>query len=510
MRLALVFGVIGHLLRRFAFVFGIPFAMATWDLISQARPSTGGMTFGETTWLGPLSYVVAAGATALLGLWMGRWFHAGPVFRRSEALAVVAGAWLAVAGCGAIPYLFAGLTPVNAFFESLSGFTTTGATILTDFSQYDRAFYLWRAMTQWFGGLGVIALFVVVLPRLGIAGRQIFFAEASAAAGGAIRPQVREGARRLWILYAGLTLIQTGALMFTGFGLYDAVVHSLTTMSAGGFSPNPLSIEGYANPAAEWVFVLFMVLAGTSFTLQYRVFTGRPLDFFRDREFMTYFGVMLFFSLLAGALLMGGMPTLDELRTGAFQVASLMSSTGYASEDFNVWSHALKTVLILAMVVGGCAGSACGGAKVIRYILSAQWLGRELTQVLHPRAVIPIRYGRITVPMDVMRAVTTLVFLYIIGYAALGATLVILEPNLDLVTGFSAALACLGNIGPAFGPAGPMGNYDSFSEVGKILLALSMWFGRLEIVTVIALLHPHVWRNYRWRGDMPRPVKEAP
>jgi trk system potassium uptake protein TrkH len=503
-RLALVFGVIGHLLRRFAFAFAVPFGMATWDLVARTDRSTAEVTFGQTTWLSPVSFLVAAGVTALLGWWMGRWFRTGPVFRRSEALAVVAGAWIGVAGCGAIPYVFAGLTPVNAFFESLSGFTTTGATILTDFAQYDRAFYLWRGMTQWFGGLGVIALFVVVLPRLGIAGRQIFFAEASAAAGDAVSPQVRESARKLWILYVGLTALQTGALMFTGFGLYDAVVHSFTTMSAGGFSPHPQSIQGYVNPAAEWVFILFMVLSGTSFTLQYRAFTGRPLDFFRDREFMTYFGVMLLFSLLAGALLVGGLPTLDTLRSGAFQISSLMSSTGYASADFNEWNDALKTVLVLAMVVGGCAGSACGGAKVIRYILSAQWLGRELTQVLHPRAVIPIRYGRVTVPMDAMRAVTTLVFLFIMGYAIVGATLVLIEPNLDMVTGFSAALACLGNIGPAFGPAGPMGSYDSFSDIGKILLALSMWLGRLEIVTVIALFHPHVWRNYRWRGDMAR------
>ena len=510
MRLALVFGVIGHLLRRFSFAFLVPFVMASWDLVSQHDPSTDEVTFGVTTWLSPVSFVAAGLATALVGAVMGRWFRAGPVFRRSEALAVVAGAWIGVAGCGAIPYLFAGLTPVNAFFESLSGFTTTGATILTDFSAYDRAFYLWRAMTQWFGGLGVIALFIVVLPRLGIAGRQIFFAEASAAAGEAVSPQVRESSRRLWILYVCLTGLQTIVLMFTGFGFYDAVVHSFTTLSAGGFSPHPQSIQGYLNPAAEWVFIVFMVLSGTSFTLQYRAFTGRPLSFFRDREFMTYFGVMLMFSLLAGALLVGGLPTLDTLRTGTFQIASLMSSTGYASADFEQWSDALKTVLVLAMVVGGCAGSACGGPKVIRYILSAQWLGRELTQVLHPRAVIPIRYGRITIPMNVMRAVTTLVFLFIIGYAAVGATLVIVEPNLDMVTGFSAALACLANIGPAFGFAGPMGSYDGFSDAGKLLLALSMWLGRLEIVTVIALFHPHVWRNYRWRGDMPGRLQDPP
>lgn len=504
MRLALVFGVIGHLLQRFAFAFTAPLVLALVQAIT-----------GDTHWMSPLSFAVAMAATALLGFLMRRWYETGPVFRRSEALGIVAGSWLAVALCGAVPYLFFELSPVNAFFESMSGLTTTGATILTDFGRYDDAFYLWRAMTQWFGGLGVIALFVVVLPRLGIAGRQIFFAEASAAAGDAVTPQIRKSAQRLWILYIVLTTTEVVALLLTGMGLYDSVVHGFTTMSAGGFSPNPRSIEGYNNPAAEWVFIFFMVLAGTSFTLQYRAFTGRPFAFFRDREFMTYLGVMLVLAVGAGALLTGGFPTLDRLREGTFQVASLMSSTGYASVDFadpGLWGPGLKTLLVLAMVVGACAGSACGGPKVIRYILSAQWLRREFTQVLHPRAVIPIRYGKIAVSDTIMRAVTTLVFLFIMGYLIVGAAVVLID-GVEMVDGFSAALACLGNIGPAFGAAGPMGSYDGFSEVSKILLALSMWLGRLEIVTVLALLHPHVWRNLRWRARgsdplLPRTAKD--
>lgn len=495
MRLAVVLGVIGYLLRRFAFAFIAPLGLALWDGLA-----------GDGGFSSPLSFVVASLVTGGLGLVLGRSFTTGRTFRRSEALAVVAGAWMAVAVCGAIPYLFAGLSPVNAFFESMSGFTTTGATILTDFSAHDRAFFLWRAMTQWFGGLGVIALFIVVLPRLGIAGRQLFFAEASTAAGEAVSPQVRRSARRLWILYVALTATEALCLVISGMSLYDGIVHSFTTMSAGGFSPNPESIEGYHNAAAEWVFIVFMVLAGTSFTLQYRAFTGRPSAFLRDREFMTYFVVMLLLAAGAGMLLVGGVPTWESVRTGTFQVASLMSSTGYASTDFNLWSDGLKTVLLLAMLVGGCAGSACGGPKVVRYVLTAQWLRREVTQVLHPRAVIPLRYGKVTVPMDIMRAVTTLVFLFIVGYGLIGAALVIMEENIDLATGFSASIACLGNIGPAFGSAGPMGNYDFLSAPGKILLALSMWIGRLEIVTVIALLHPHVWRNLRWRRETQRRI----
>jgi trk system potassium uptake protein TrkH len=501
-RLALVFGVIGYLMRWFAFAFGVPLIFASY---LWAR--------GEAKWWCPLSFLVAMLFTGGAATFFSRTLRRkAPLLRRSEALGVVAGSWLCVALCGGIPYLFAGLSPVDAFFESLSGFTTTGATILTDFSLYDRAFYLWRAMTQWFGGLGVIALFVVVLPRLGIAGRQLFFAEASAAAGDAVSPQVRESARRLWILYGALTAAQALSLwIFTSFSLYEGVVHALTTMSAGGFSPNPLSIAGYRDSLAEWIIIVFMVLSGTSFTLQYRAFTGRPLAFFRDREFMTYLVVMLLISLGVGVLLVGGIPTGTSIRDGAFQVASLMSSTGYASVEYASpkagvsWADEILALLLLAMVIGGCAGSACGGPKVVRYILTGRWLRREMTQVLHPRAVIPIRYGRMAIPMQVMRAVTTLVFLYVVGYAIVGAAVVIMEPDVDLVTGFSASLACVGNIGPAFGAAGPMENYAFFSAPSKLLLAIGMWIGRLEIVTVIALLHPHVWRHLQWRGKAGAP-----
>lgn len=489
MRLRLVFGVVGTLLRLFALAFVPPFVFALVAWIA-----------GHAHVLAVVAFLVAGLLAAGVGTLLARGFRAGPLLRRSEALGVVAFTWFTVAVAGAVPYLFYGLGVVDAFFESMSGLTTTGATILTDFGRYDHAFYLWRAMTQWFGGLGVIALFVVVLPRLGIAGRQIFFAEASTASGEALSPQIRETARRLWILYIALTAIQACLLVVTGYGLYDAIVHSLTTMSAGGFSPNPRSIEGYQNPGAEWVIIVFMILSGTSFTLQYRAFTKRPSAFARDLEFMVYLTVMVVLGLGAAAFLLrteGGAAW--SLRTGMFQLASLMSSTGYASADFNGWSQALKTILILGMVVGGCAGSACGGAKVIRYILTTKWLRRELTQVLHPRAVISIRYRGVRIPSGVMRAVTTLVFLYILGYGVTGAAVLLIEGDVPVLTGFSAALACLGNIGPAFGKAGPMGSYADFHAVSKTILALSMWVGRLEIVTVIALLHPHVWKNLVWR-----------
>lgn len=484
MRLSLVCGVVAKLLWFFSLAFLPPLVLALVDQEYEIAEH----------------FAIALAASAGVGWAVARRRGRPPTLRRAEALAIVAGTWLVVGAFGAIPYAFSGLSPVDALFESISGFTTTGATVLTDFSAHGRAFYLWRAMTQWFGGLGVIALFVVVLPRLGIAGRQLFFAEASISTSEGISPHVRGAARKLWVLYVGLTALQTAILTGTGFGVYDALVHALTTMSAGGFSPHAESIQGYHNPGAEWVFVVFMVLSGTSFPLQWRALAGRPFALFRDGEFMAYFAFMAVAAFGLAALRSGGLPDLNDLRVCSFQVTSLTSSTGYASEDFELWEDAAKAILIVAMVVGGCAGSACGGPKVIRYLITLKFLRREMTQVLHPQAVLPVRYKMQVVTPQVLRSVVSLVALYLGGYFLVGIAVAILEPGVDLATAMTASLACLGNIGPAFGPAGPMGSYAGFGDVTKLLLTAAMWLGRLEIVTILALLHHHVWRDLRWRG----------
>lgn len=488
MRIALVLGVVGQLLRRFSIAFLPPLLLALFDneLISAGEFAVAGLTTYGLSTLAGLRFVRA------------------PVFHRAEALAVVALTWAFVALFGAIPYLFAGLSLADAYFESMSGFTTTGATVFTDFGAYGRALFLWRAMTQWFGGLGVIALFVVVLPRLGIAGRQLFFAEASGAPGEAISPQVRDSASRLWIVYTALTTFLIVLLMFAGMDFYTALLHSFTTMAAGGFSPNGASVAGYNNAAVEWILVVFMLLAGTSFTLQYRVFTGRYLGLFTDGEFMTYLSVTVIASVLMGVVLADGIPSLELLRTTAFQSASLISSTGFASTDYNLWPDAARAVLVLVMLVGGCAGSAAGGPKVIRLLFVCKRVMLETTRVLHPRAVLPLRYKGRTIPDEIVRAVYVLVVLYMAGYFIFGLLTVLL--GTDMITGFSAALACLGNVGPGFGPTGPMGNFAGLSTPTKWLLSFAMWIGRLEIVTVVALFHPHVLRQLRWE-DRDHPIR---
>lgn len=484
MRVPVVLGVIGNLLRLYSLAFLGPLALALYEQDYHSVRSFG----------------VALLAAAAIGSVFARSYRAQNKLWRAEALAIVAGTWLTVATFSAIPYVIDGLRPVDAFFEAMSGLTTTGATVLTDFSAHDNPFYLWRAMTQWFGGLGVIALFVVVLPQLGIAGRQIFFAEASTAPSDGISPKIRDAARRLWILYVGLTAVLAVLLYMCGYGTFDAAVHALTTLSAGGFSPKGTSIQEFANPAAEWVLVVFMVISGTSFTLQWRAITRGPQKLLKDGEFLTYLGLMLVVTLgLWGVLVKGqGMQAGEALRAGAFQVTSLASSTGYASRDFELWSDAAKSLLVIAMVLGGCAGSACGGPKVIRYVLMWKFLRREMRQVLHPSAVQTIRYKATAISQSVIRSVITLVLLYFALYVGIGLGLVLIEDRLGLEEGMSASLACLGNIGPAFGRAGPMGSYAHFSDAGKLVLAISMWLGRLEIVTVLALLHPDVWRRLRW------------
>ena len=481
MRLVLVFGVVGQLLRYFSAAFLPPLALAVF----------------ESDWSAVSEFAFALLLSFVVGTLTGRGLPQSPNLHRDEALAVVAFTWLTLATFAAIPYLFEGLSPVDALFESMSGLTTTGATVLQSFDSHGAPFFLWRAMTQWFGGLGVIALFIAVLPRLGIAGRQLFFAEASSVASEAIGPRVRDVANRLWVLYTVLTAILAAALWVCGMTPYQALVHSLTTLSAGGFSPDPLSIAGYQNPAAEWVLIGFMILSGTSFSLQYRAFTGQPLALVRDREFQAYLGAAVLGMLGIAWALPGDIPDLDQLRTSAFQSASLISSTGFASTDYEVWPDRARVILILVMLVGGCAGSAAGGPKVVRHLLVIRSVRCEVTRVLHPRAVIPLRHAGKVVSDEVARAVAALVLLFAIGYVVSGLLLVLMGS--DLVTAFSAALACLGNIGPGLGPVGPMGNYAALSTPAKLLLIVDMWIGRLEIVTVLALLHVDVWRYLRLR-----------
>jgi len=482
MRLAVLVHLVGGIVRIYAATFTAPLLVAAW--------------YGE--WRDAYGFAASGLLTLVIGLVAVRASRGIPDdLRRAEGMAVVSAAWLVVAVLSAIPFVWAGLGPIDALFESMSGLTTTGATTLRDFSVYGRAFFFWRGLIQWVGGMGVIALVVAVLPRLAIAGRELFFAEAPGPTDEKLTPQLRQTAMALWKLYVGLSAAQVAALLVTGMPLYDAVCNTFATLAAGGFSPHAQSIMGYANPAAEWIITVFMFLAGANFALQYRALLGKPGVLFCDEEFRAYSGIVIVSSaLVAFYLWQAQMPLLAAIRHGAFQVVSILTTTGFASVDFELWPDQPKMVLLALMFIGGCAGSAGGGPKVVRHLLVARYTILELARTLHPRAVLPVKLGGRVVPEGVMRAVVVFMLFYLLVFAV--CTTVVALLGADLVTAITATIATLGNIGPGFSSVGPMANFAHLHPLSRIVLTLAMWVGRLELLTVLALLQPTLWRKARW------------
>ena len=420
-----------------------------------------------------------------------------PELRRIEALAIVAGTWLVVAIVGAVPYVWVGLTPVDALFESMSGFTTTGATIFTDFDAFGRGLLFWRSLTQWLGGMGVIALFVAILPRLAMGVGQLFFAEAPGPTDEKLTPKIGKTAAVLWRLYAGLTAAEFIALWIAGMSPYDAICHAMTTLAAGGFSPNPLSIAGYDSAAVEWIICGFMFLAGANFALQFRALS-RPGLLVRNEEFRVYSVIVLVATVLvAGFLWQAGGQFTDTVRQGLFQTLSILTTTGYASVDFNLWGDQTRMILLVLMFIGGCAGSAAGGPKVLRHMLIGRYTLTELRRTLHPRAVLPVKAGGKVISDTVMRTVLVFFLFYVLTFALCAMAVILL--GADLVTGVTATTATLGNVGPGLGDVGPMASYGHLHPLSKLVLTGAMWVGRLEVLTVLALLRLEVWSSAHWR-----------
>ncbi|HSL21085.1 MAG TPA: TrkH family potassium uptake protein [Vicinamibacterales bacterium] len=487
--MAIVSHLVGLLVRLFGLTLAPPAAVAA----------------SHREWGDAVGFAVAGAITLVLGHAMrraggSRAEAAVERLRRAEGLAVVSATWLIIANLAAIPYVWAGIPPIDALFESMSGLTTTGATTFRDFTQYGRGIFFWRALTHWLGGMGVIALFVAVLPRLAIGGRQLFFAEAPGPTDEKLTPQIRQTAIALWGLYAALTFVEVLALALAGMPLFDAVCNSFATLAAGGFSPHPASIAGYQNTAAEWIIIVFMFLAGANFAVQYRVVRGYGRALVQDEEFRAYSGVVLVASaLLAAALIADGLESGAAVRHAIFQTLSIITTTGFASVDFQLWTDQAKIVLLLLMFIGGCAGSAGGGPKVVRHLLMARFTIRELKRAVHPRAVLPVKLGGRVVPDDVMRDVVVFMLFYLLTFAVAAA--IVIGFGADIVTGISATIACLGNIGPGFNQVGPMGHYADLHPVSKIVLTLAMWIGRLEVITVLVLFRWDLWRGARWRVE---------
>jgi trk system potassium uptake protein TrkH len=429
-----------------------------------------------------------------------------------EGFLVVALIWLLIPAFGMLPFLLGdapGLTnPVDAYFEAVSGFTATGATVLANVEALDPSMAFWRQFSHWLGGMGIIVLAVAVLPRLRIGGRQLLQSElAGPTEIERLSTTIRETARRLWTLYVGLTVVAILVLALLGWtgvdremDLFQAVSHAFSALALGGFSPKNDSLAGFS-AAAQWVTLLFMLLAGINFLRLYRVFVQRqPRAVARDEELRLYLAFLAVGSLLLGLeLFTGGFESGEAgVRHAVFAAVSIMTTTGFASTDYTAWGALATMTLLLLMFVGASAGSTGGSIKVIRHLLLFRIVRRELEQTVHREAVVPIRLNGRGVDERALRSVSVFVLLYLVIFA-LGTIALLLDARRGVaeITAFEAlgaAAACLGNVGPAFGFAGPFGSYEPFSDLSTGVLSALMWLGRLEIVPVAVLLSRSYWR----------------
>lgn len=417
-------------------------------------------------------------------------------FRRRDTFVLVTLAWILAAAAGALPYLWSGtLTSfTDAFFESMSGFTTTGSTVLTDVEAVPPGILFWRSLTQWLGGMGIMVLLVAVFSTLGVGGLQVMRAEAPGPAVERLTTRVRETARALWLMYVALTALQTLLLWGLGMSPYEALNHAFTTMATGGFGTRNASVGAFS-PAIQWVITVFMFLAGVNFALYVGALQARDVrSFWRDPEFRLYtaasVGATLVVTLLLGS---GAGPWPEALRHGAFQALSIMTTTGYATQDYTRWPMGAQAVLGLLSVAGACAGSTGGGIKMVRHLVLIKQAVREFARLIHPRLVSQIRLAGRAIPDEMVVHIHQFFFLY---FGLLGVGFIILAATgLDLVSAMSAAAVTLGNVGPGLGVVGPVGNFSALTDTAKWTTSLLMLFGRLELYTVLVLLSPAFWRR---------------
>jgi trk system potassium uptake protein TrkH len=424
----------------------------------------------------------------------------GPVdLSRRDGFGIVTFGWVSAALAGALPYVLSGVIPgpVAAVFETMSGFTTTGASVLTDLEDLPRGILFWRAMTHFFGGMGVLVLCVAIIPLLGVGGMQIYRAEMPGPSKDRLTPRIASTAKLLWGVYVLLTVSEAALLRLGGMSWFDGFCHAFATMATGGFSPRTASVGAYDSPYFETVIIVFMFLAGTNFALHYRALLGKPLDYFRDAEFRFYFGVWLGACLLLGLNTWRSVyPSLAEaLRAGFFQGTSILTTTGFVTADFDQWPAASRVLLVLLMFVGGCAGSTGGGMKNVRVFIVLKKTVREIRLFMEPQAVLQVKLNRKTVPQRVVSNMAAFFVVFVLIFAV--ATLVMTCFTPDTETALTSVIATLGNIGPGLGGVGATQTYASIPSAGKAILTFCMLLGRLELYTVLIVFLPSFWQSRR-------------
>ena len=446
-----------------------------------------------------ISLLISGGFTSIIGaiIWLFTRNPENNELGKREGYLIVTLGWLSMAIFGAIPFVVYGTIPnyADAFFETMSGFTTTGATILVDIETIPAGLLFWRSLTQWLGGMGIIVLSLAILPILGIGGMQLFTAEVPGITPDKLHPRVSETAKRLWGIYAFLTFSEMILLLIGGMNLFDAINHSFTTMATGGFSTKNASTGYYTSPFIQYVFIIFMLFAGMNFTLHYFAFHGR-FDFVKkNNEFRSYIFFIIIASLIITLVHLPhvGFELEESFRQALFHVTSLVTTTGYVSSDYENWAPFSRMFFFVLLFIGGCAGSTGGGIKFARQYLLVQNSALELKRLIHPRAVIPVRFNGKAISAEIISNVQAFIIFYI-GIVVAGS-IILSFLGVDFVSAAGAVATCLGNVGPGIGTVGPANNFAHLPDAVKLILAFFMLLGRLELFTVLLIFTPTFWKS---------------
>lgn len=418
--------------------------------------------------------------------------------RAKDALLIVTIGWIIVSFFGSLPFVFSGSIPslIDAFFETVSGLTTTGATILNDIEVLPKGILFWRSFTHWLGGMGILVLTIAILPAIGVGGYQIFKAESPGPIADKLVPRIKDTAKILYIIYIGITMLQTILLLLGGMDLFESFIHTFGTVGTGGFSSRNSSIGAFNSSYIVFVISIFMIASGVNFPLYYEISKGRWKNIIRNSELKLYLSIIGISTLLITINLYGTKiygSIFETIKHALFQVSSIMTTTGFSTADFNSWTEFSKSILFLLMFVGGSAGSTGGGIKVIRLLIMGKLVTREISKLLHPRAYVPVKINGKIISQEVVTGVTSFFFLYMAIFGV--STLIISLEGIDLISSASAVAATLGNIGPGFELVGPTQNFSFFSPYSKIFFSLLMLFGRLELFTVFLFFVPEFWKN---------------
>lgn len=429
---------------------------------------------------------------------------------KREGYLVVSFGWIVMALTGTVPYVLTESIPnfTNAFFETMSGYTTTGASILNDIESLPEGILFWRSLTHWIGGMGIIVLAIAILPLLGIGGMQLFAAEAPGPNTDKLHPRITDTAKRLWLIYFGYTAAETILLQVAGMSFFDAINHALCTLSTGGFSTKNASVAYWnGQPAIQYIIIVFMFLAGTNFVLSYFAFKGKVQKAIRDEEFKLYFKFILFFTIIAALIIYFradfSISSVEHpmvfgkgeasIRHALFQVLAIVTTTGFVTADYTLWTPFLVVFFFGLMFLGGSAGSTSGGVKVVRHMIMIKNGFLEFKRALHPNAVLPVRYNKKSVSGDIVFNILGFFILYMLSFIVGALVFSMLQIDFESAIGLSAS--SLGNVGPALGNFGPVNNYAELPTLGKWWSAFLMLIGRLELFTVLILLTPFFWRN---------------